>query len=180
MRYVLVAAMLWVTLALMGCDAQVVSSPPAAGGPVNAPGPTAVNLVIGDEKKLGDLLEKHKGQVVFVDYWATWCESCVEFFPHTVATSKKYKDQGLATIAVSFDLLDDEAKVREFLTKKGADFENLLSSYDDIGQEVADAFDFGVLPQFRLYDRSGKVRYEWKDKPQDLDQRIEELLAEKL
>jgi thiol-disulfide isomerase/thioredoxin len=140
--------------------------------------PEGVNLVIGDEQKLAEMLAAHKGQVVFVDYWALWCESCVEFFPHTVQTHEKYKDRGLATIAVNFDLLESTGKVTEFLADERADFDNLQSNYDDIGQEVADAFLFDVLPQFRLYDRTGKVRYEWKEKPTDLDRRIEELLAE--
>jgi thiol-disulfide isomerase/thioredoxin len=139
---------------------------------------TAVTLHIGDEKQLAEMIAAHKGKVVFVDYWATWCESCVELFPNTVETHNKYKEKGLATIAVSFDLLEDKPKVEQFLADKRADFDNLLSNYDDVGQEVASAFQFEVLPQFRLYDRSGKMRYEWKEKPTDLDQRIEELLAE--
>lgn len=152
-----------------GSDAQV----PAAKAPL-----TAVTLHVGDEKKLAEMIAAHQGKVVFVDYWATWCPSCVEFFPHTVETHNKYKDKGLATIAVSFDLLEDEPKVEQFLADQRADFDNLLSNYDDVGQEVATAFEFDALPQFRLYDRAGKMRYEWKEKPTDLDQRIEELLAE--
>jgi thiol-disulfide isomerase/thioredoxin len=139
---------------------------------------TAVTLHIGDEKKLAEMIAAHKGKVVFVDYWATWCHLCVELFPHTIETHHKYQDRGLATIAVSFDLLEDKPKVEQFLAEQGADFDNLLSNYDDVGQDVATAFEFEALPQFRLYDRSGKMRYEWKEKPTDLDQRIEELLAE--
>ncbi len=138
-----------------------------------------VSLVIGDEKRFDELLAGHKGKVVFVDFWATWCHQCVEYFPHTVETHRKYKDKNFATIAVSFDYLMDEPKVRNFLAEKGADFDNLLSNYDDVGQEVATAFDWSVLPEFRLYDRTGKLRYEWTAKPDDLEQRIEELLAEK-
>ena len=143
-----------------------------------ARGGAAPVFVIGDEKKLAEMLESKKGQVVFVDYWAIWCETCVEFFPHTVEMHNKYKDQGLATIGANFDLLEDEAKVRKFLADQKADFDNLMSNYDDVGQDVAEAFQWSELPQFRLYDRTGKMRYEWKAKPEDLEQRIQELLAE--
>jgi thiol-disulfide isomerase/thioredoxin len=142
--------------------------------------PQAVSLVIGDEQKLAAMLGQHRGKVVFVDFWATWCAPCVKSFPHTVATFEKYKDKDFATIAVSFDSLADEAKVRKFLAEMGARFENLLSSYDDAGPAVSEAFGTGPLPEFRLYDRSGKLRHKWTAKPQDLDARIEELLAEKV
>jgi thiol-disulfide isomerase/thioredoxin len=140
-----------------------------------------VNLVKGDEKKFAELLASHQGQVVFVDFWALWCPPCVEFFPHTSATNQKYKDRGLATIAVNFDLLEEEPNVRAFLAKNGADFENLISNYNDISQEVAEAFEFEALPEFRLYDRTGKLRKEWIGAPEDgeLEALIEELLAEK-
>lgn len=165
---------------LAGCGRNAgTTAPPINATASQSEAPlTPVTLHVGDEKKFAEMLAAHQGKVVFVDYWALWCESCVEFFPHTVETHEKFKDRGLVTIAVNFDELNKEAKVREFLADHGADFENLMSNYDDVGQAVANAFDFSALPQFRLYDRTGKMRYEWKAKPGDLEQRIEELLAE--
>ena len=103
----------------------------------------------------------------------------VASFPHTVELSKKYKDRGMATIAVSFDNLDSEPAVREFLGKQGADFENLLSKYDGVNQEAAVDFDVGVVPLYRLYDREGKLRFKWEGASDEIEKRIEELLAEK-
>jgi thiol-disulfide isomerase/thioredoxin len=176
-----IAAVAMACAFLAGCPAPNVDTgvPPSAKADGDKKAPLNwVTLHVGDEKKLAEMLAAHKGKVVFVDYWATWCPPCVEFFPHTVETHNKYKDQGLATIAVSFDFLEDKPKVEQFLADQRADFDNLLSNYDDVGQEVADAFGWSELPQFRLYDRTGKMRYEWKAKPEDLEQRIEELLAE--
>jgi len=138
-----------------------------------------VNLIVGDAKALDKLIAGHKGQVVFVDCWATWCGPCVEGFPHTVSLAKKYRDQGLATIAVSFDQLDDQTKVRDFLAKQGADFENVLSKYDGVNQRAAVDFDVEALPQYRLYDRRGKLREKWEGKSDEIEPKIEELLAEK-
>jgi hypothetical protein len=104
----------------------------------------------------------------------------VENFPHTVQMATKFRQQGLATVAVNFDLLEDEPKVREFLAKAGADFENVISSHDAIGQKPAEDFDIGPLPEYRLYDRQGKLSQKWEGTApgEELTKKIEELLAQ--
>jgi thiol-disulfide isomerase/thioredoxin len=163
---------------LSGCVQSVHVPDKAAAKATNA---AAVQLTPGDAKALEALIATHKGEVVLVDYWATWCGPCVENFPHTVELAKKYRQQGLTTIAVSFDLLDDEPKVREFLAKQGADFENLISKHDSIGQKAWEDFDIGPLPEYRLYGRQGKLNQKWEAnaQPDELEKKIEELLAEK-
>jgi thiol-disulfide isomerase/thioredoxin len=141
--------------------------------------PADIKLVKGDAKSLAAMIAEHKGNVVLVDFWATWCGPCVEGFPHTVEISKKFKEQGVATIAVSFDNLDNEPVVREFLAKQGADFENLLSKYDGVSQEAAVDFDVEAVPQYRLYDRTGNRRFKWEGKSDEIEAKIQELLAEK-
>jgi thiol-disulfide isomerase/thioredoxin len=159
------------------------TQPPAAepnGHPAAAKGgltPEKVKLVTGDEKKLAEMIARHKGDVVFVDYWATWCEPCVEYFPHTVAMDKQHRRAGLRTIGVTFDAPEDEKVVREFLATQGADFENLLSSYPQ-GPDAFVGFDLVTVPTFRLYDRKGVKRYEWAEKPKDAEEKIGELLGE--
>ena len=164
------------TLALGGCQSASSSSPAE-----KITASTNVNLIRGDAKALDELIAKHKGQVVLVDYWATWCLPCVENFPHTVALATNYRSQGLVAIAVSFDLLDDEPKVRKFLAQKGADFENLISQHDSIGQKTFADFELGPLPEYRLYDREGKLSQKWESGVDqvELTKKIEQLLAEK-
>jgi len=179
----------WTVLAvgaIVGCQPSVPSTGSAdapAGVPAKAGAsklsPEGVNLVIGDEKKLAEMVAAHKGRVVFVDFWATWCEPCVAYFPHTVEIHRQYQERGLATIAVSYDTLEEESKARKFLADQGADFENLLSSYDGAGTGASEGFQIGQVPHFRLYDRQGKLRHKWDNKPVEVEQKIEELLAEK-
>ena len=168
--FILLSAIV-LSASLAGCS----DSPESA-----APGPAGeVTLAIGDEKDLDALIAKHKGKVVFVDYWATYCKPCMKNFPHTVELHKQHQGEGLAVISVNFDYLDAEADVKEFLVKQGATFDNLLSKYDGGGSDANDAFDIGPLPHLRLYDRQGKLRHKWDGKAPDLDAKIKELLAEK-
>lgn len=182
MRLILSFSICLLVLLVLGCDGNTAGplSSEGTGSGIPTEGaiaPEKIKLTIGDEKLLEAMIAAHKGKVVFVDYWATWCHPCVEYFPHTVEMSHKYKEQGLETIAVSFDELEDEAKAREFLAGQGADFENLLSKYG-VGTEANEAFGIEQVPHFRLYDRKGELRHKWDAKPEDADEKIKELLQE--
>lgn len=184
-----------VLLVLTGCEAEVVRVPPrttTTSAPAQntaakshspqsqlpAIDPAAITIQVGDEKALEALIARHKGEVVFVDYWATWCEPCVEFFPHTVETFDKFHTEGLTAIAVTFDAAEEEPKVRRFLAQHRVRFENLICAYDP-GAEAFEKFGIDLVPHFRLYDRQGKLRAKWDAAPRDLDAKIKELLAEK-
>ena len=97
-------------------------------------------------------------------------------------------DQGLAVISLSIDDLHKEKTVREFLARQGATFDNLASKFGS-GTESAEVFDLrGGVPLYKLYDRQGKLRYQFGGDPEGLeggkpidqiDRRVEELLKEK-
>jgi thiol-disulfide isomerase/thioredoxin len=136
---------------------------------------------------LQSLLDRHQGRVVFVDFWATWCGPCVEQLPHTLELARAHRDEGLAVITVSMDEPEDEAQVTRFLQKQRAECDNLIGKYG-AGTEFADAFAIpGDVPFYKLYDRQGKLRYQFSADPDGIefgeplsriDERINQLLAE--
>ena len=132
-------------------------------------------------EKLPAVVEKYRGKVLLIDYWATWCEPCKELFPHTVALSREFGDRGLAVVSLSLDDEEEEAAVRKFLTANGATFENLRAT-TGASSESTDRLGIpgGALPFFQLYDRAGKLRKTFPApvKPAEVDRAVRQLLAE--
>ncbi len=123
--------------------------------------PVAVGLatvLVVDRAGFDEVLAKHKGQVVLVDYWATWCPACRKKFPHTVALAKEHQADGFTVIGVAIDDDDTHEEVVKFLTEQHATFDNLRSKAG-LSEEAFDAFEIPgkTLPCLRLFDREGKV-----------------------
>lgn len=122
-------------------------------------GEVKVSLI--DAKGFQSAVAKHKGKVVLVDCWATWCIPCIKGFPKTVELGEKHAKQGLVLMSLSFDDPEDEETpemVMKFLKKQNATFENYISKLD-LEQDGAEAFEIEgcSLPHYKLYDRSGKL-----------------------
>jgi thiol-disulfide isomerase/thioredoxin len=155
---------------------------PQAPAEKNAgPAGSAVTLRTVDPAEFAATVAKHRGRVVLVDYWATWCEPCKELFPHTVALHRELTGRGLAVISVSLDDPEENPNALEFLTAQGASFENLRA---DSGASSRSAAAFGIengtIPYVQLHDRAGKLRKTFPApiKPEQIKKAVEELLAE--
>ena len=121
--------------------------------------PISVRVV--DKAGYDKIVASNKGKVVVVDCWATWCVPCRKAFPETVKLAQTYADKGVVVVSLCFDdpvkgQVPD--KVKEFLVKQDAQFENLVSSLD-ISADGADVFDIaeGALPHFKIYGKDGKL-----------------------
>ena len=149
-------------------------------------GHSAVSLQSLELDGLQDKIAAHAGQVVLIDYWATWCGPCLQEFPHTVERSHQYEGAGLRVMTVSCDDPDAGDKVLTTLRKLGAELENYHTTADI--QETFEAFDIrGGIPFYQLYDRQGVLRYRFNGAPapgdeaeptDQIDIRIRELLDE--
>jgi thiol-disulfide isomerase/thioredoxin len=132
--------------------------------------PPSISLRITGVEGYEETLTKLRGNVVLVDFWATWCAPCIEKFPHLVALHRKYGDRGLAVVGVSLNTPEEESQVREFLAQNEAHFENLLSKYDS-GVRAIKGFGLpGPIPCYRVYDRSGVLIREFVVDPRSAKQ----------
>lgn len=65
-------------------------------------------------------LADHKGKVVLLDFWATWCGPCRIEIPGLVRLQERYRDQGLVVIGISLD--ESPEPVREFYREFGMNY----------------------------------------------------------
>jgi peroxiredoxin len=117
-----------------------------AGGP--APAFTLAALT-GQQSALS----QYKGQVVMVNFWATWCGPCQQEMPLLDQMYKKYKPAGFTLIGVNVD--KEAPAVRELMARKPVSFPVLL----DPANQVSKAYHVDEMPSSVLIDRKGEIRY---------------------
>ena len=92
-----------------------------------------------------------RGQVVVVDFWASWCAPCKRSLPQLAAMEANHP--GLKVIAINID--DERQKAVEFLRKNRV---KLIALYDE-KKDVVTTYDVPVMPSALIIDRKGVVRY---------------------
>jgi len=148
------------------------------------PSPWGIDELIGKrapEFTLKDLNDKMialsslQGNVVLINFWATWCPPCRAEMSSLNNLYKEYKNNGLTVIAVSTDR--SASSVKDFLSKKPVELPVLLDSESKVSRR----FKVFSLPTSFLLDKKGVIvqkflgEEEW-DSP-EMKKKIRELLA---
>lgn len=129
-------------IVLSGCYSG--SRPPRIGS--NAPDFTV------QDSQTKVTLSQYRGQVVVLNFWATWCAPCVEELPSLVEMQRRMKAKGVIVVAVSVDV--DENAYKQFLKDHNV---TLLSVRDSSGKSngLYGTFKF---PETYIIDRNGVMR----------------------
>jgi thiol-disulfide isomerase/thioredoxin len=112
-----------------------------------------------DETSYLRLLTAQRGNLLIVDFWATWCASCREEMPLLVQLAEKHRSRGLRLVTVSCDDPEQEGEALKFLDehkapeprylKKASDDEKFINSIDRKWS--------GALPALFLYGKDGRL-----------------------
>jgi len=164
MRPVLIVAMLC-ALALPAAALAV-----GPGGAI----PRIAAARLGDSSQRLELA-KLRGEVVYVDFWASWCVPCRQSMPALDRLFRQYQQRGFRVVGVNKDVATGDAL--RFLQRVNVSFP-LVADRDDA---VAKAFDVQAMPSGYLVDRNGIVRYVHRgftaDTAMELRTEIESLLG---
>jgi thiol-disulfide isomerase/thioredoxin len=106
------------------------------------------------------LIAKHRGKPLVVNFWATWCEPCRDEYPLIVELAKDFKPQGVTVLGIDMDDDSDMNLVRRFIAKNQPPFLNyrqkpgidLDGFYNGVNPQWK-----GTMPQTIFYGRDGDI-----------------------
>jgi len=110
--------------------------------------------------KLNDLEDKVRdvkewdGNVLMINFWATWCPPCRKEMPAFIELQEKYKDKGFTIIGVA---LDEKQAVIDFTEPMGMNYPILLGEQQGMPLTTAYGNRLGVLPFTVIVDRHGNI-----------------------
>lgn len=99
-------------------------------------------------------LEEWSGQVLVVNFWATWCPPCLEEIPIFIGMQKRLGDRGLQFVGIA---IDDLERVRVFAERQGLNYPTLVGQADAMVLSDLAGNARGGLPYTLIFDRSGRI-----------------------
>jgi len=112
----------------------------------------AVALTDEDDRHI--TLDRFRGQVVLLNFWATWCGPCRAEMPDLERLHRAYRDRGFAVVGVNFK--ESPRQVQSFMTRQNLTFPALL----DRDGAASATLRVVLLPVTLLLDREGRAL--WK------------------
>lgn len=97
---------------------------------------------------------KIKSPVVIYNFWASWCNPCLEEMPSLVALKKKFRDDELQVMAFNTDEENQMRNIQKVLKKMN--IKNEFNVIADKNTKIADGFNFSAIPVTIIFNR-GKV-----------------------
>ena len=98
-------------------------------------------------------LSEYRGDVVMINFWATWCGPCRQEMPLLDELYSRYNRVGFNLLGVNID--DDSRRAMQMVEELGVNFPVLF----DARKEVSKLYEVEAMPVTVIVDRSGTVRY---------------------
>lgn len=118
---------------------------------IGHPAPDCALKTLADNHGLS--LSQYRGQVVYLDFWASWCGPCAQSFPFMSELARDLRTKGLQVVGVNLDENLEDA--HGFLESHPAD----ITLVADMEGQCAQQFGVQAMPSSYLIDRQGVVRH---------------------
>jgi peroxiredoxin len=152
--------LLIIAVALLGLGGgfilnQWLSQPPATPAPISqAESDQRPAFTLLDVEDKPRSISDWDGQVILVNFWATWCPPCVREIPAFNQLYESYKDKGFTIIGIA---LDNKQDVIDFIDPMSVEYPILLGDQQGIKLTQDYGNRLGVLPFSVIIDRQGRI-----------------------
>jgi len=119
-------------------------------------------------------LSELRGEVVLINFWATWCGPCRQEMPQLNQLYAQYRAAGFTLLGVNID--DKRNNAEAMMKKLGVHFPTLFDS----DKRVARLYDVDTMPATLLIDRDGRVRYVHRGYRNGYERKYQEQIRELL
>ena len=137
-------------------NTPIISNPPTGTTYPMPPTRTAPLASMGWELPDGkrSIFSEYKGNVLILDFYATWCLPCRDSIPHLIGLQKKYEDQGLKVVGLNVGGPGDEQQVPAFAKEFGIQYPLGKPDEDLVTLLLAEN---DAIPQTFVFDRKGQL-----------------------
>ncbi|HEV8544479.1 MAG TPA: TlpA disulfide reductase family protein [Verrucomicrobiae bacterium] len=135
--------------------------------------PLEISFTALDGKKVD--LQKMKGTVVLVDFWASWCGPCMAGLPEVIDIYQKYHDKGFEIVGINLD--KDKHALEKTIQERNMTWPQYFDGLG-WGNKIAMEYSISAIPSMWLVDKTGVLRN--LEAREDLEKKVKDLLAEKI
>jgi len=101
-------------------------------------------------------LAAYRGQVLILNYWATWCPPCREELPLLNKVQQDYAANGVQVVGIAIDRIDN---IRQFTKTMALNYPQLIGGIDTVEQSRLAGNQAGALPFTLFFNRQGQIAH---------------------
>jgi len=125
----------------------------------------SLETLTGGSEKLLDLIARHKGKVIYLDLWASWCAPCLMYMPASDSLQQAYAGKPLVVTYLSVD--EKTEKWKEACREHLPDASHSYRLVSEFKSGFVKTFKVQSIPRYLIIDQSGIVRYSHAPHPED-------------